>query len=131
MQNAPPAAGARPSLVQRIAQALLRWFGWRSVLVGPPAPKGIIVVYPHTSNWDFIIGILYKLSVGIPARWMGKDTLFRWPVRRLMIGLGGIPMAAAASNPATVRPWPAARHLERRTGSGQSHSACRPRPCLT
>jgi 1-acyl-sn-glycerol-3-phosphate acyltransferase len=92
MQNAPPAAGARRPLVQRIAQALLQWFGWRSVLVGPPAPKGIIVVYPHTSNWDFIIGVIYKIGLGLPARWMGKDSLFRWPARKLMTGLGGIPI---------------------------------------
>src|SRR5229473_2420820 len=58
----------RPSLVQRCARAMLRAFGWRSVLVAPPAPKGIIVVYPHTSNWDFIIGVLYKIGAGLPAR---------------------------------------------------------------
>jgi 1-acyl-sn-glycerol-3-phosphate acyltransferase len=78
--------------VQRCARALLAAFGWRSVLVPPPAPKGIIVVYPHTSNWDFIIGVLYKIGVGLPARWMGKDTLFRWPVRALFLRIGGIPI---------------------------------------
>jgi 1-acyl-sn-glycerol-3-phosphate acyltransferase len=82
----------RPPLVQRCARALLRAFGWRSVLVPPPAPKGIIVVYPHTSNWDFIIGVLYKIGAGLPARWMAKDTLFRWPVRRLFLRIGGIPI---------------------------------------
>ncbi len=80
------------SLVQRGACALLGAFGWRCVLVPPPAPKGIIVVYPHTSNWDFIIGVLFKIGVGLPARWMGKDTLFRWPVRGLLRRLGGIPI---------------------------------------
>jgi len=58
--------------------------------VPPPVPKGIIVVYPHTSNWDFIVGMLYRIGVGLPVRWMGKDTLFRWPVRRLFLSLGGI-----------------------------------------
>jgi 1-acyl-sn-glycerol-3-phosphate acyltransferase len=71
---------------------LLAAFGWRCVLVAPPAPKGIIVVYPHTSNWDFIVGVLYKFAVGLPARWMGKDTLFRWPVRGLFLRIGGIPI---------------------------------------
>ncbi|HUO19066.1 MAG TPA: 1-acyl-sn-glycerol-3-phosphate acyltransferase [Steroidobacteraceae bacterium] len=71
---------------------LLRLLGWRSVLVPPPVPKGIIVVYPHTSNWDFIIGILYKIATGLQVRWLGKDTLFRWPVRRLLVRLGGIPV---------------------------------------
>ena len=80
----PQATGRRPSLTRRSARALLAAFGWRCVLVPPPAPKGIIIVYPHTSNWDFIVGVLYKFAVGLPARWMGKDTLFRWPVRRLI-----------------------------------------------
>ena len=88
----PPATGRRPTLVQRSARALLAAFGWRCVLVEPPAPKGIIVVYPHTSNWDFIVGVLYKFAVGLPARWMGKDTLFRWPVRSLFLRIGGIPI---------------------------------------
>ena len=33
----------------------------------------MIMVYPHTSNWDFPIGVLFKLGHGLPAHWMGKD----------------------------------------------------------
>lgn len=88
----PPTDASAPSILRRLAGAVLRAIGWNSVLVPPPAPKGIIVVYPHTSNWDFIIGVLYKVGVGLPARWMGKDTLFRWPLRRLFVRLGGIPI---------------------------------------
>jgi 1-acyl-sn-glycerol-3-phosphate acyltransferase len=80
------------SLLSRVAASALRLFGWRAVLVEPPGPKGLIVVYPHTSNWDFPIGILYKAAVRLPIRWMGKDTLFRWPFRGLMRRLGGIPV---------------------------------------
>lgn len=80
------------TLRARSAAMLLRAAGWRSVYVPPPAPKGIIVVYPHTSNWDFIIGVLFKLAAGLPARWMGKDSLFRWPLRRLFLRLGGVPI---------------------------------------
>jgi 1-acyl-sn-glycerol-3-phosphate acyltransferase len=93
MEPSPPGADQhRPPIAQRCARALLTAFGWRSVFVPPPAPKGIIVVYPHTSNWDFIVGVLYKIGVGLPARWMGKDTLFRWPVRALFLRIGGIPI---------------------------------------
>jgi 1-acyl-sn-glycerol-3-phosphate acyltransferase len=89
---APTFSADRATVVQRGTRAVLAAFGWRCILVPPPAPKGIIVVYPHTSNWDFIVGLLFKFGVGLPARWMGKDTLFRWPVRRLFIRLGGIPI---------------------------------------
>lgn len=71
---------------------LLRLSGWRLVFVPPPAPRGIIVVYPHTSNWDFFVGLLFKIATGFQVRWVGKDTLFRWPVRGLLLHLGGIPV---------------------------------------
>jgi 1-acyl-sn-glycerol-3-phosphate acyltransferase len=81
-----------PSATGRLARAVLRLFGWHTVLAALPAPKGIIILYPHTSNWDFPICVLYKLDVGLPASWIGKHSLFRWPLRRLFLRLGGIPI---------------------------------------
>ena len=88
----PASTQARPTVVQRLARWILAVAGWKAVLVPPPGPKGVIVVYPHTSNWDFVIGVLYKVAMGLPVRWMGKDTLFRWPFRGLFVGMGGIPI---------------------------------------
>jgi 1-acyl-sn-glycerol-3-phosphate acyltransferase len=82
----------RPALSQRLARALLRAVGWRLTWVSLPAARGIVIVYPHTSNWDFPIGLLFKFAVGLPARWVGKDSLFRWPFRGLLVRLGGIPV---------------------------------------
>jgi 1-acyl-sn-glycerol-3-phosphate acyltransferase len=62
------------------------------VMVWPPVPKGIILIYPHTSNWDFIVGILYRYGWGLPAHWVGKHTLFRRPFAGLLAHLGGIPV---------------------------------------
>lgn len=80
------------SLWRRFIFACLRLSGWRGVVTPLPAPKGIIVVYPHTSNWDFMVGVFYKVGTGLPARWVGKHTLFRWPLKRLLLHLGGIPI---------------------------------------
>jgi 1-acyl-sn-glycerol-3-phosphate acyltransferase len=92
-QPQPPASFVEsPSLARRGILAILRLFGWRGVVTPLPAPKGIIVVYPHTSNWDFMVGVFYKVGTGLPARWVGKHTLFRWPLRRLLLCLGGIPI---------------------------------------
>jgi 1-acyl-sn-glycerol-3-phosphate acyltransferase len=88
--NDVPAPG-RPTLVQRIARWLLALMGWRAELAWPPAPKAIILVYPHTSNWDFVIGMLARLAWGLPASWIAKDTIFRWPLGALWRRLGGIP----------------------------------------
>jgi 1-acyl-sn-glycerol-3-phosphate acyltransferase len=62
------------------------------VLVWPPEPKGIIVVYPHTSNWDFVIGVLFRIGYGLPASWVGKAEMFQWPFRDLLERIGGIPV---------------------------------------
>jgi hypothetical protein len=42
-----------PTLSQRAARRLLSVLGWRVEVVPPPAPKAVVIVYPHTSNWDF------------------------------------------------------------------------------
>ena len=90
--RAPASADSTPSLLRRGSQAILRSLGWTSLLVPLPGPQGIVVVYPHTSNWDFIIGVLYKIGVSLRVRWVGKHTLFRWPLRRLFLRLGGVPI---------------------------------------
>lgn len=76
-----------------LARWILSLFGWRILFEGLPGPRGVIAVYPHTSNWDFPVGILTKWALGIPARYWGKDSLFRLPViGRFMHWAGGIPV---------------------------------------
>ena len=78
-------------MIPALATRILALLGWRVDFVPPPGPKGIIVVYPHTSNWDFPIGYLTKMVMGLPLSFVGKDTLFRWPVGGLLRRMGGIP----------------------------------------
>jgi 1-acyl-sn-glycerol-3-phosphate acyltransferase len=59
------------------ARALLRLFGWTVQFNGLPGPKGVIIAYPHTSNWDFVVGILTKWAVGVPLNFWAKEGLFR------------------------------------------------------
>lgn len=76
-----------------VAAALLRLAGWRVEFDGLPARQGVIVVYPHTSNWDFVVGILAKWAIGLPLTFWGKDTLFRVPVfGRWLRWIGGVPV---------------------------------------
>jgi 1-acyl-sn-glycerol-3-phosphate acyltransferase len=79
-------------LLRKACLGLLGLFGWTTSLTWPPEPRGLILVYPHTSNWDFIIGVLFRVGRGLPAHWMGKDSMFRWPVRRLFLRIGGVPI---------------------------------------
>ena len=82
----------KPSLLRRAALGLLALAGWRSVLVWPPEPRGVIIVYPHTSNWDFVLGMLFKVGNYLPANWIGKQEMFPWPFTGLLQWLGGIPL---------------------------------------
>lgn len=76
----------------RIAGWILRMAGWRVVWTPPPGVKSVVMFYPHTSNWDFPLGVLFKASVGLDIHWAAKDTLFRFPLRGLLLWLGGVPI---------------------------------------
>lgn len=58
----------------------------------PELSKYVIIGSPHTSNWDFPLGILTMWAMGIRGQWVGKHTLFRWPWGVFMRALGGVPL---------------------------------------
>lgn len=60
--------------------------------------KYILVVGPHTSNWDFPIGILVRSFLKVDAKYMGKSSLFRPPFGGLFRALGGYPVDRSKSN---------------------------------
>lgn len=62
---------------QRFAVRLLAVFGWHVNFAPLPGPRGLVIVYPHTSNWDFIVGLLAKWAIGVRFRWLGKEALFK------------------------------------------------------
>ena len=91
-----------PHPVQFTGSALARWvlarLGWQVKFDGLPALQGLVVVYPHTSNWDFVVLILAKWAVGIPVHFWGKDSLFRIPLFGAWLRwLGGVPVDRSAS----------------------------------
>lgn len=92
MDRLPTDPRPRPSILRRGALGLLGVFGWKTSLVWPPEPRGVIVVYPHTSNWDFPIGVLFRIGHRLKANWVGKQEMFRWPLRGLFLRIGGIPL---------------------------------------
>lgn len=76
----------------RLCRWILRRAGWIVDIVPPDRPKGVIAVFPHTSNWDFVVGYLAKAAAGLDLQWIGKDALFRPPLGALFGRLGGIPV---------------------------------------
>ncbi len=73
------------------ARVVLRLLGWR-IQPGPTAAKYVLIGAPHTSNWDFPFALLCLGALGIEGHWIGKHTLFRWPLEGVMRRLGGIPV---------------------------------------
>jgi 1-acyl-sn-glycerol-3-phosphate acyltransferase len=86
----------KPSLLSVIVRGLLialyRLRGWHIEGRPPPAKKFVLVGAPHTSNWDFAVVLGATHELGVRASFIGKHSLFRWPTRRFMLDMGGIPV---------------------------------------
>ncbi|WP_269633844.1 1-acyl-sn-glycerol-3-phosphate acyltransferase [Pelomonas sp. BJYL3] len=83
----------------RLARGLLRLFGWRLEFSGLPALQGVIMVYPHTSNWDFVIGVLAKWGLGLELKFWGKDSLFKLPLFGAWVRwIGGIAVERSSAH---------------------------------
>lgn len=78
--------------MQALSIRLLALVGWRIAGALPDEPRFVLIVAPHTSNWDFIIGVLAMFAVQIRATWLGKHTIFFFPVAGLLRWLGGEPV---------------------------------------
>jgi 1-acyl-sn-glycerol-3-phosphate acyltransferase len=78
--------------VSRLTHWILTRRGWAFEGSVPPDPKWIAIGAPHTSNWDFFVFLAAIYHWDIEARFLGKHTLFWWPLGALMRKLGGIPV---------------------------------------
>ena len=58
----------------------------------PDVPKIVIAVAPHTTNWDFVIGVMVLWALDIKISFLGKHTLFRGMFGKWMRSIGGIPV---------------------------------------
>lgn len=88
----------QPNAGMRLAgSAILKLSGWRIQGNFPNLPKAVVIAAPHTSNWDFIIGIAAKSKLELDIHWLGKHTLFRKPFDRLFRWLGGTPVERNSS----------------------------------
>lgn len=91
-----PRRGSR--LAPGLATRLLALAGWRVRGELPALPRFIIIVAPHTSNWDFPIGVLTMFAVDLRASWLGKHTLFRFPLGPILRWIGGEPIDRSAKH---------------------------------
>lgn len=89
------------ALIERLFRAaLLAWYrsgGWRAVGAFPSDRKFVIMGASHTSNWDFLVFLGTVHALGRQVRFVGKKSLFRWPMGGFMRALGGVPVDRNAS----------------------------------
>lgn len=75
------------------ARLILSFFGWKAENAFPSdVKKYILIVGPHTSAWDFVVGVLFRASLRIDAKFLGKEELFKGPFGFLFRWLGGYPV---------------------------------------
>ncbi|MCO6478024.1 MAG: lysophospholipid acyltransferase family protein [Phaeodactylibacter sp.] len=87
-------------MFRAISRFLLKALGWKIVTEFDELPKKyVIIAIPHTSNWDFPIGIMVRSVLGFDAKYVGKDSLFKIPILGpVMRWLGGYPVDRSKSN---------------------------------
>lgn len=71
---------------------ILRICGWDVDITAPRRDKCVICVAPHTSNLDFILGLMAYYSLGRKANFLMKEFWFFFPLKYLLKSLGGIPV---------------------------------------
>lgn len=102
MTNAIEAALARrrrvSSFTAWFARFLARILGWQMVGERPDVSKYVLVAAPHTSGWDFVVMLAMDFAFKVSCVWMGKQSLFRWPLGVYLRHMGGIPINRASAN---------------------------------
>ena len=91
----PRSGGPFTRWIGRVALTALRW---RIEGELPNRSKLVVIAAPHTSNWDFVVGIAARFALGIDVSWLGKHTLFRGPWSAILRRWGGIPIDRTASH---------------------------------
>ena len=67
-------------MLQTLARLILKALGWQLIEPADRPARMLILAYPHTSNWDFPVGLLAKWGIGLQANFWAKDSLFAVPV---------------------------------------------------
>jgi len=90
IEDHPPGPVARA--VKWLLLLMYRARGWKAVGEVPEPRRFIIIAAPHTSNWDFVNFLGLTADLKVRAHFMGKLSLFKWPIGGFMKQMGGIPV---------------------------------------
>lgn len=86
-------------MMGKLLYFILKLRGWKIDEHTPDGvKKAVIVVGPHTSNWDFVIGKIAFAKYGMKTRFLIKKELFFPPMGWILKCMGGIPVDRKSNN---------------------------------
>jgi 1-acyl-sn-glycerol-3-phosphate acyltransferase len=84
---------------RRSAKFVLGLFGWKVIgLVPDGIKKSIVIVAPHTSNWDFLVGYFAYKALDMDAKFLIKKEAFFFPLGSILRAMGAIPIDRSRSS---------------------------------
>ncbi len=78
--------------MKTLSGKILKLFGWEIVGKFPDIKKSVVVIAPHTSNWDIILGKMFMNEMGVKNIVLVKKELFFFPMNIIMKIFGTLPV---------------------------------------
>ncbi len=88
----------RSPFLRFLGGAVNRFQGWKFEGEMADEPKLIFALAPHTSNWDFFIGVPLIMKVDADVAVFMKQEAFFWPFKGLLRWIGFVPVDRKAGN---------------------------------
>jgi len=84
-------------MVANLFKFILWVFGWKVDQNIPKEKSFVLIIAPHTSNWDFIVGRLVIGSLRVPQKVLMKKEMCVFPLNILLKALSAMPIDRKAS----------------------------------
>jgi 1-acyl-sn-glycerol-3-phosphate acyltransferase len=84
-----------------LSKLIFQWLlGWKvTVFVAPIQLQHVCIAIPHTSNWDFFLGVFSRSIHRVThVKFVGKSSLFAFPFGFIFRWLGGYPVDRSNNN---------------------------------
>ena len=85
----------RSRFLQWLGRAVLSFFGWKvkgGIEEKHNHKKLVVLIAPHTSNWDGIFGVAALAGLDAKISFIGKHTAFKYGLGTFLRYMGGIPV---------------------------------------
>lgn len=86
-------------MIKSVFKFFFKQSGWRiEGGINENIKKCVLIAAPHSSNWDFVFGFGALALFGFKVKYLAKKELFVFPLKRMFLSLGGIPVDRTKSN---------------------------------